>query len=292
MFIEPNEHIIIMDQAYNLLMPDELAMLRDVGIKTIHLSSGIRWRYIQPRPGVHYLKHLDARVDEYERAGLKALIAFFNSVPMWKPWEWYFGNSAQKGSGFFSYTNPDTASDIDDFAALLIERYKGRPVQFVYAMPSDGEFPVPVPRGERLPIEDDDLAAWTVARQKQLEAQHGEVWGALHHTCSPSYLEPIIKAQKDTFPNANHYSLQYRYWNHTINVFDGVNHIQEKYGVKYYVGSEYIQGMKIIAPYAVELGVRLIASPIHSLQEHRRVAPWMLDVIRDTLRQYEEANGA
>ena len=61
------------------------------------------------------------------------------------------------------------------------------------------------------------------------------------------------------------------------------------FGVKYYVGSEYIQGMQEITPHAIKHGVRLITSPIHSFQKYRRIEPWMLDTIKDTLRQYAEA---
>ena len=186
-----------------------------------------------------------------------------------------------------SYTNPQTAADIDDFASLIIERYKGKEAQLVYAMPCDGEFPVPIPRGARMETSDADFAAWVVARQRQFEAQYGEIWGAFHFTCFPTYIPPTINALKEAYPESAHYSLQYKYWNQPHNVHSAVRMAQETYGVKYYVGSEYIQGMKQVAPHAIAHGVRFITSPIHSYQEHRRVKPWMLDVIRDTLRQYE-----
>ena len=292
MFIKPDEHIIIMDQSSNLLMPDELAMLRDAGVQTIYLTAGVNWSQIQPRPGVWHLEYLDARIEEYERAGLKALIGFVSAVPRWKPDDWYFSPSSRKdGRGFISYTNPQTAADIDDFAGRLIERYEGYQAQLVYAMPADGEFPIPLPRGSRLRISDNDLSAWVVARQRQLEAQYGEIWGAFHFTCCPTYVIPIIKALKEAYPESNHYSLQYTYWHHQYTVHATVQAMQQMFGVKYYVGSEYIQGMKLVTPHAIKHGIRLIASPIHSFQEHRRVKPWMLDVIKDSLRQFEEADG-
>lgn len=291
MFIEPNEHIIIMDQGSNVLMPDELVMLRDAGIKTIYLTNGIKWMRIQPRPGVWYFEELDARIEDYEQAGLKAVIGVFgSSMPYWKPWDWFFDGKSPRGHGFHSYTNPETAAGIDDFAARLIERYRGKRVQFAYAMPASGEFPTPIPRGAQSPILDEDLAAWVVARQKQLEAQYNEVWSAFHFTCCPTYIIPTIEALKEAYPDSAHYSLQYKYFNQPHNVQAAVVGAQKKYGVQYYVGSEYVQGMKLLAPYAVQHGVRLLTSPIHSYQPRRRVEPWMLDVIRDTLGLYEEAD--
>ena len=289
MFMRPDEHIIIMDQGYNLLMPDELAMLRDAGIQTVYFQGGVSWYNIQPRPGVWHFEDLDARMLEYERAGLKVLIGFLSTMPYWKPWEWYFNRD---GRGIMSYTNPEAAADIDDLGYLLIHRYKGMGAQLVYAMPADGEFPMAYfPGGGRLPVSDMDLAAWVIDRQRQLEAQYGEIWSAFHFSCFPTYIGPTLEELTKAYPDSAHYSLQYTYWQHPYNVHDAVQAIQKMYGVKYYVGSEYIQGMQQVTTHAINHGVRLITSPIHSYQEHRRVEPWMLDVIKDTLRQYEEATG-
>ena len=289
MFIGPDEHILIMDQGSNLLMPDELVMLRDAGIQTVYLQGGVCWNHIQPRHGVWYFEHLDARIAEYERAGLKVLIGFISTMPYWKPADWYFN---REGRGIMSYTNPEAAADIDDFASRLIERYKGMDAQLVYAMPADGEFPMTYrPGGGRMPISDGDLAAWIVERQRQLDAQYNEVWSAFHFSCFPTFIGPTLKALQEAYPESNHYSLQYTYWQHPHNVHAAVQASQKMFGIKYYVGSEYIQGMRQVAPWAIQHGVRFITSPIHSFQEHRRVEPWMLDTIRDTLRLYEEADG-
>ena len=287
MFIEKNEHIIIMDQWENCLTRDELVMLRDAGIQTIYLQGSVRWSWIQPEPDVWRWGSLDRRVEAYEAAGIKALVGYFSSCPNWKPNDWYFSRYT---TGIHSYTNPETAEDIDDFSARLIERYEGKEVQIVYAMPAAGEFPMAfTPGGSRLPLSDQHLADWIVARQKPLEAQYNEVWTAFHHSCFPTFIGPTLEALREAYQESNHYSLQYTFWQHPDNVQQAVRIVQERLGVQYYVGSEYIQGMSQVAPYAIQRRVRLITSPIHTFQEHRRVQPWMLDTIKRTLRMYEEA---
>ena len=285
-FMRPDEYIIIMDQGTNELLPDELVMLRDAGIQTIYYNAAVRWNQVQPRPGAMYLEHLDDYVEQIERAGLKALLGFFHTMPMWKPDDWYHTRDC---TGIFSYTNPETAADIDAMAQFIIDRYRGRPVQLVYAMPFDGEFPCSFKPKIGRPLPDAVIRDFVVGRQRVLEPQFNEIWTAFHHSCLPPYLVPTHEALVETFPNSNHYTLQYTFWDHGPRVKIAAQAVQERLGVQTYVGSEYCDGLKQYTAGAIERGLRFITCPIHTFQPHRRIETWMLDNIRDSLRQFEEA---
>ena len=291
MFIEPNEHIIIMEQRSNHLTHDELLALRDIGIKTVSLTAGVQWHIIQPCPDEWHHHYLDNRVREYEAAGIKALIGFVDCMPRWKPDDWYYEavKSPRIGRGFISYQNPQVAEDIDNLLDILIDRYSGYNVQFIYAMPSEGEFPFPIPRGLTPRDDDYDFAAWVVERQRRFEAQYGEIWTAFHHTCSPTYLGPTLHALRDSYPDSAHYGIQYSYWRHGRDVQTAIQIVQQNLGIQYYVGSEFINGIEAVTPHAIRQNLRLITCPIHTYQSERRLLPYMIDKIADSLRKYDDA---
>jgi hypothetical protein len=292
MFIEPTEHLIVMDEYGNHLLPDELRMLADAGVKTVYAHGMINWQRMQPDENdLIDWSELDAYVANIRKAGLKVLLPFLQDPPNWKPDDWYFTRQASRGRMIPSYTNLRTKVDLDAFALEIIANYLGDDVQTIYSIPIDGEFPFhdwPTDGACHVPI--DKFVDFVLRRQWTFNAQFDEVWTSYHHTCNPVYIDPLYAALQERFPGSQHYGIQFTYFPHGQGLMDKVICTSRRYKVKYYVGAEYCQGLRGNVPQCIAHGMHgVIVAPIHSFQPHHRVEKWMLDDIEWAIKTFNEA---
>jgi hypothetical protein len=293
MFIEPDEHLIVMDEYGNHLLPDELKALADVGVKTIYAHGIISWERMQPTEGdLINWSELDAYISKIRKAGLKVLLPFAHNMPTWKPDDWYYVRETSRGNGGIpSYTHKQTGYDLDAFALEIIYNYLDD-AQVIFSIPNDGEFPFhdwPTDGECHVPI--DAFTNFVCNRQRVFNMSNGEVWTSYHHTMSPVYIDPLYAEMNWQFPGSQHYGIQFTYFPHGQGLMDKVISTSRKYGVKYYVGAEYCQGLRPNVPLCIEQRMHgVIVAPIHSFQTHHRVdEKWMLDDIEWAIKTFNES---
>lgn len=289
-FIQPDDHILIMDMYSNFLTLDELHALEDVGIKTTYLWSAVCWPDMQSHEGAPInWKFLDTYMEKIGHTGLKVLAPFIQQLPYWKPDDWYF---SQDGPKIPSYTNPQTADELDTFARKIIERYMGSNFQLIYSIPKEGEFPYvvfPTPQYDPLPHK--VLTDFIVARQRIFEAQFGEIWTFYHWSGNPPYMDSIYTALNEAYPDSKHCAVQFTHFppHPSIIQFSMVKRARELYGLRYFVGSEYCTGMAKYIDSAIAQGVGFLTAPLHYFQDEKRLTPEMIDIIKNSVRKMEAA---
>jgi hypothetical protein len=287
MFLE-NEHVIIMDQGGYELEPGELAQLARAGVKTVYYQAGCKWGEIQPNPTLpRDFAKLDRYLENVERAGLKCLLPFLNQLPGWLRDEYYFTRAQ---AGIPNYENPAMGAWLDDLACDLIMRYPPSIFQLIYGMPADGEFPCEFwPNSNTLPFPTRVLSDWVIDRHEILAAQHNEVWTAFHCYTQPVWFDEFYGALKAAYPDAQHYAIAFTHFIHNRQCQkDTLAHNRDAYGMRYFAGSEYVQGYRWSLPMLLAENVwGFITCPIHSFQEHRRIEPWMLSEIERVVKTLE-----
>ena len=296
MFIEPDEHLIIMDMNHGGgvdLTYDEMCLLRTAGVRTLYYQAAIRWDVMQPKDGAPLdWSVVDSFVENARRAGLKMLIPFVYSIPRWKPDEFFYSRE-QAGElcyGVPNYGSADVTAELDAFMVEVIERYGGEDAQVIYSIPGNGEFALHLwPRSPKMDYPMNEFVAWVVARQRILVEQHDEIWTGYHPYTSPEYWEPVYGALFSEFPFARHYGFIFTYVQHSRPHIKELIHYNQRYGMTYYAGTEYVQGMAGHVPRLIDGGVRMLTAPKHPFQQYRGIEPWMLETIEKAIAQYEEA---
>ena len=268
MFIENDEHIIIMEFRELPLMLSEFQSLEEYGVKTVWLHSGIdlsmNWEEIYRRmDGI--LKHTK----------LKILLPFFYSHSQG---DWL-------KNGVIDYANPDVAKSMDDTTLKLLEYLapvRDR-VQLTYAYFGDGEYPWPIKSGPQTtkgPVSKEELAKFIADRQKILSSQHNEVWLSLSHILGHfgAVVDEINRVLYSEFADCAHYRIQYT---HFPLMSESVRWIiKSNPQSKYFVGSDYIDGLVSNYEEGILQGVwGFLTAPIHLPQT--RVEPGMLKIIRN-----------
>lgn len=313
MFIQSDEHIIIMDMGpatafkdgaaipANFLLLDELKQLHDIGLKTVSTTGILDWNRFQSSATAKWdYSYLDEYMERCIKAEMKALIPFVDVTPNWKPDDWYL---RKDWYGVPNYENEQTGIDYDEFAKLLIDRYDPAHFQLVYATPASGEFPVHFHAyGSRLTIVGTNrilptpiLSKWIIERNKILEAQQGELWTEFHFYNDPVWIDEVYDDLRAEFPTSLFYGIQYTYFNNLKRRPKLVQQLQkarDKWNMKYFIGSEYCTGLRSHTPVAIEHGVwGFITGPLHTFQEHRRLETWMLDELSWSMKQFQEHYG-
>ncbi len=136
------------------------------------------------------------------------------------------------------------------------------------------------------------LSDWVISRHKILEAQHGELWTAFHHFNRPLWFKDVHDAIRLAFPTSTFYSIQYTYFGNLIRRKKTVRDTQwarDMWNIKYFVGSEYCEGLREHTPIAIEHGIYgFITSPLYL---NRRLEQWMLDDLSWAMKQLQDRNG-
>ena len=293
MFIEPNEHIIIMDMNDNLperrLTFNEMLILKDAGVKTLYCQAAIRWEPMQPTPDAPFSWEIvDHWVDKARRAGLKMLIPFIYSIPPWKPDNFFFSREAVEAAyGVASYTNPEVSEELDDMIVKTIARYSGDDCQVVYSIPCNGELAFHLwTRDNQIHCDKDHLVKWVTDRQRLFEAQHGEIWTAYHPYTDPLYWNPIYDGLFAAFPDSKHYGIIFTYvQRNERHFFERIKANQDR-GMIYYGGTEYIQGLRNNVSKLMKGNMRMFTAPKHPYQHIDKVDRWASDEIKWAIEQY------
>ena len=157
-FIESNEHILILD--YNsypglAFREDELAKLRDAGIKTV--ACYMSWYLTEPSQGEYDWSIVDELVNSYHKVGLKAIVKTYFNAPPFFPDDWYIcdadGNIQRHvGEPFLngevpvstlSYWNPNAWDYHLRFIERVCERYSDSNTLCINIAPANGEALIP-----------------------------------------------------------------------------------------------------------------------------------------------------
>ena len=316
MFIEQDERIIIMDIGGakgfkngievpelvvrpNLLPVDDLKHLRDIGIKTVYAQGMLDWNVIQPDLGAELnFDKLDEYIERMQQSGMKAIVPFIEVAPTWKTDDWYIRRDYY---GIPNYRSEEAAMDYDAIAQALLPRYDKKYFQLTYGIPSGGEFAVhfhaynsrlTLPGDEILPTK--VLVDWVIGRNSLLEPQHNEIWTAYHHLTHPVWMDELYNAMRVEFPSSEFYGIQFTYFgpvNRRRNMIPDLQHARDTWGIKYFVGSEYCQGLREHTPIAIEHGVwGFITSPFHfeQRQKYTNMEDWMFDELAWSLKQLQD----
>ena len=270
MFIENDEHIIIMDCEAAPLRRSEFQSLEECGIKTVWLHGGVDLNI--------YWDNIYRRVEDLlEYTKLKMLLPFFCS-PSQGDW---FKNGA------IDYANPDVAKSMDDTTLKLLEYFapvRDR-VQLTYAHSGNGEYPWPLKSGPQTtkgPVSKEELARFIADRQKILSSQHNEVWLPMAHILGHFgiIVDEINRVLHLEFADCAHYRIQYT---HFPLMSESVRWIiKSNPQSKYFVGSEYVEGLVSNYEEGILQGVwGFLTSPTHRLSSQTRVEPGMLKIIRN-----------
>ena len=292
MFIEPDEHLIIMDinereEGYSLSISD-MRKLKDAGVKTLYFMGALRWNMMQPRADMPMnWARTDAFVERARTAKLKMLIPFLFSLPDWKPDDYYFSR-ATNGQLYDvpNYDNPEVARELDEFMIEAIDRYGADDCQVIYSIPGNGEFALNGNGRMDYPME--VFTDWVVARQRILVRQYDEIWTAFHPYYNPVYWRALYGALFSAYPLSKHYGIIFTYVQHKMPHIKELLDFTRHTGMVYYGGTEYVQGMRENVPILKADKARMLTAPKHPYQKHQEVNAWMQDEIRWAIGQYNE----
>jgi hypothetical protein len=285
MFIEPDERLIIMDLAGKNapLSLSNFQELESVGVRTIEFSVltwlDLSWQII-------YNKIEDI----FKNTNLKILCPFWWTPPT--NVNWLLDDE-------INYADPAVGKSIDEVTLRFLDglgNARDR-VQVNYAYYTGGEvawkhypyrlLPNTVGQSSRQaeppPVSDERVAEFIVERQKILSSQHNEVWTSLLNTmCAAHHPRRMIidNALYDAYPDCNHYRIQHWYFPcMTDDVSCSL--IRNNPKSKYFVGSEWVQGLETNYAAGMEQGVwGFITAPIHPHSRESKLNNEMLAIIK------------
>lgn len=293
MFMPQNDRLIIMSDYINPLLPEEFIMLADAGAKTVFMQGGFLWREMQPTPEspINWTM-VDDFIGNARRAGLRALIPFVCSLPDWFPPDWYYSREISGSAhNIASYINPDVATAIDNLLAEAIARYSVG-VQFIFGMPSDGEFPTCFwPDRHDIDFSHEVLRDWVIARQRLFVLQSNEIWTAYHPYTRPAWWNCVYDGLKAAYPNSIHRQIVYTYWPHQQTNPDVEWYVQAQRGrgIGVFVGSEWVTGLRANMRWMQEAGLYgFLTCPNHYTQINKRITPWQLKEIEWAVVELEK----
>lgn len=300
MFIEPDEHVIIMeDVVYNPFSIDDIKKLEDGGVRTIFLTNIINWKEIySPTWNDRNWDVIDRKIEKYLNTNLKLLIHFHGKgLPerfWWKDEEgWLADKPDYKVWSDYSphhipdYGNEEYTNAVDDFAFELFQRYSNyhNKIQFIYAIPDDGEFPF-FPHWPTVPIPFDVVMEFILDIEHRLSFQFGEVWTNFHNQTgiwNAENISEVYRILRASFLKSKRYAVQFEHFIHPISTQMYVKKYAEEYGVRFFVGSNYCEGLHENLERGVEQGIwGFLTAPMHYLNDvkHTKVEDWMIPVIQ------------
>ena len=150
-FIAPDEFIIVYDD--NLLTRDELAQVREAGVRTTFQR--LYWGDVEKSPGIYDWSKTDATVERCLAADMKVLMRVGDDAPQFFPDDWYLrsangalwrNHNGYGGDDWYTLLTPwCVAAQMAEREFLLkcIDRYAGRTVQLYAGGPHGGEVILP-----------------------------------------------------------------------------------------------------------------------------------------------------
>ena len=298
MFIEDDEHVIIMEDTDRFPFSlDDLKKLEDGGVRTIFLTCVIKWNEIYTHKN---WTCIDSRIEKFSKTNLKLIIPFHGKdLPDQFRWKdktgWLDHRPDYTAWSDFShfmpdYVNPEYVQAVDDFAYQLFDKYADRRIQFIYAIPDDGEFPF-FPHWPEQPISNDKLLDFILGRQMLLLSQYKELW-----TCFPNqtgmwnatYVPTVYDMLKQYFPEYHRYAVQFEHFIHMPQSQLFVKKYAKEYGVRFFVGSNYVEGLTDNLQRGIDQDIwGFLTAPLHRLNDarHTKIEDWMIPVIQKANRE-------
>jgi len=268
MFLDPDEHIIVMeDGLFNPMSTEDFKKIKSAEIKTLFVPHRI--------VGYDLYKHF------------KVLLPFF-----------YTNNFYKEPKTFVELVN-----DKEEILKRAENIFFNPPrLQHIFAIPDGGEFFFDALQTDNYPLSDDQIIDFVISVQKILVKQHNEIWLCLHNflgdpnNWNNTHLPVLYQALLDEFPSAKFYSFQFAHFMVGNVPTDPekqkkIATYSEKYKIKFFVGSEYCEGLKKNFDRAIEQrAYGFITCPRHSINpvKHSRVEDWMIDELRETNRKFNE----
>lgn len=311
MFLSPDEHILIMDEIKRLFSLDDLLKLEDAGIKTIYGNCFIRWDKIRLHSGDAFgwdWSSVDSIIEKYLHTNLKLLLPTYYTMPDWFPAEWYIKNTLIPEHRIPNYGNIDFRHTVDNFINQILIHFADirDKIQLIYAIPSGGEFVIDPFLEDNLPFTDEEIIEFVVGRQKLFVKQHGEVWMSFHNWLgnprgwNNAHLPILYQAIVDEFPRADKYSIQFAhfaigaYSTTDLSYQSMVTSYKEKYGIEFFVGSQYCDGLLKNLDAAISQKVRgYFTAPFHLENPNfpTSLEPWMFVNMMYANKRFEEEHG-
>lgn len=311
MFLDPTEHILIMDEVTCPFSLDDLKKLEGAGIKTVFGNCFIRWDEIY-KQGISELdwSSIDRNIERYLHTNLKLLLPTYYTMPGWFPSEWYIKNTEIPEHRIPNYGNEDFRNAVDNFINQILIHYADIQdrIQLIYAIPSGGEFVIDPFMEDNFPFTDDDVIDFVIGRQKLFVKQHEEIWMSFHNWLGNArgwnreHLPLLYDALRDEFPYVPRYSIQFAHF--MIGAFSTtdvslqlkVKRYNRKYGIQFFIGSQYCDGLIMNIDAAIQQGVRgFFTAPFHleNPKKPTHLEDWMLTAMVETNKRFEEAyNGS
>jgi len=316
-FIGSDERLILMDSPTyeGARLPEEdLKKLVDAGIRT-GMIFYVNWNVIEPTQGTRDWSYFDELITTMNGAGMKAILQVCTRYPEWMPSEWMLRDTFQEHR-VPSFWNPDAWAYSLDFIKEAQARYNipGKSMT-MNSWLSDGEtlFPNSVcvydayaqrafaeqyERSPEMAMDgqvDEFLKAAQIKMLMELQAIHienenREIWHVLHpalagyHGNGCAYIEDYLIAERAAWPDAviNHLYCTWVQWGGEWPLMESW---RDKYGEQIWGGSEYAENVVSSTRVAIERGIRgLLIGPTHSFTGHKRVEPWMLLNIKESLK--------
>jgi len=124
-----------------------------------------------------------------------------------------------------------------------------------------------------------------VRRNKFLTELNGnsEVWHSGHHCWATMgqgggamFIRDVLNALRANIPNVNFHGIQYTYWYHNETYKNKVREDANNYGIDFYVGAEYCEGLPVYMPQMLKEKYKgFIIAPLSPLTSHERMEEWM-----------------
>jgi len=286
MFLTETDYIIIMEVKQKPISLNDLLKLEDVGIETILLSG---WTYLGSSWDI-FLNRIDSIL---EGTNLKVMLELFYS-PVHDWWLIPIEQSSPSYRAYrhVNYSNPEVGSSIDECILELYSRVDSARVKFNYAGARGGEF-LWENNNLACPISIEILTKFMVDRQRVIADKHGEVWTTFHHMLGGNLTTTtaINEALYDAFPTNKyeHYRVQSIQFAPTATIaLEEFNRkaIQSNPRSKYFVGSEWAEGLATNLEKALEHGVYgFLTSPMHNFVPYTQIEDWMLDNIKEAIKR-------
>jgi len=126
-----------------------------------------------------------------------------------------------------------------------------------------------------------------------------EMWTAGHEQLvrqaagMTRFFRTIIELTKSASSDMIVNGIQYTYWQHGQKYWDTVNKDIDTYGIRYYVGAEYCQGLIEHTPMLLQRPKikGLLCSPLGIHTTMTKIENWMLDNLKASHRQICDARG-
>lgn len=243
MFLDNDEHILLLQQRPNPLTLASLREFKSLGIKTIMHIPWLSWHEMEPTPGNYLWATGDAVIDLARQAGLKSILGLYVRSP---DWAWPYPIIAPDYNGGIDTLFNLPVQSIDCFNPIALDaelnfltracaHYTSSDVQCCYAMPYGAERIIP----PNMPHTEQQVIDLVLARQSVFARYSDNLWTAFHPSPAQNHegtanecLWTCHNAMLNTFPRHAHNRIIYTFF--TLSSFK--NDIP---GTKLWVGAEY-----------------------------------------------------